>query len=139
MKERDLAETTAERYEGILRNYIEPYLGRRALSEIKEPAIRQWRKTLQDVGVGAATIGKAYRMVHSMFNTAVDDLLIRRSPCRIKGAGQDKADERPTLTIEQVFAVADAFSLVIGYWCARCAHQPAVRGVCRIAAAGRRG
>jgi site-specific recombinase XerD len=117
MKERDLAETTAERYEGILRNYVEPYLGRRALSEIKEPAIRQWRKTLQDVGVGAATIGKTYRMVHSMFNTAVDDLLIRRSPCRIKGAGQDKADERPTLTIEQVFAVADAFSLVIGYWC----------------------
>ena len=58
MKERDLAETTAERYEGILRNYIEPYLGRRALSEIKEPAIRQWRKTLQDVGVGAATIGR---------------------------------------------------------------------------------
>jgi hypothetical protein len=45
MKERDLADTTAERYEGILRNYIEPHLGRRALSEIKEPAIRQWRKT----------------------------------------------------------------------------------------------
>ncbi|MGH3972938.1 MAG: tyrosine-type recombinase/integrase [Pseudonocardiaceae bacterium] len=108
MKERDLAETTAERYEGILRNYIEPYLGGRALSEIKEPVIRQWRKTLQDAGVGAATIGKAYRMVHSMFNTAVDDLFIRRNPCRIKGAGQDKADERPTLTIEQVFAVADA-------------------------------
>jgi integrase len=108
MKERDLAETTAERYEGILRNYIEPHLGRRALSEIKEPAIRQWRKTLQDAGVGAATIAKAYRMVHSMFNTAVEDLLIRRNPCRIKRAGQDKADERPTLTIEQVFAVADA-------------------------------
>jgi integrase len=108
MKERDLAATTAERYEGILRNYIEPHLGRRALSEIKEPAIRQWRKTLQDAGVGAATIAKAYRMVHSMFNTAVEDLLIRRNPCRIKRAGQDKADERPTLTIEQVFAVADA-------------------------------
>jgi integrase len=108
MKERDLAATTAERYEGILRNYIEPHLGRRALSEIKEPAIRQWRKTLQDAGVGAATMAKAYRMVHSMFNTAVEDLLIRRNPCRIKRAGQDKADERPTLTIEQVFAVADA-------------------------------
>src|SRR5262249_961060 len=36
------------------------------------------------------------------------DQLIRRNPCRIKGAGQDKADERPTLTIEQVFAVGDA-------------------------------
>lgn len=108
MKERDLADTTAERYEGILRNYIEPHLGRRALFEIKEPAIWQWRKTLQDASVGAATIAKAYRMVHSMFNTAVEDLLIRRNPCRIERAGQDKAGERPTLTIEQVFAVADA-------------------------------
>jgi len=106
--ERDLAETTVERYEGILRNHVQPYLGDRALSEIKEPVIRQWRKKLQDTHVGAATVAKTYRMVHSIFNTAVDDLLIRRNPCRIKGAGQDKANERPTLTIDQVFAIADA-------------------------------
>lgn len=108
LQERDLAETTVERYEGILRNHVQPYLGDRALSEIKEPAIRQWRKRLQDAGVGAPTVAKAYRMVHAVFNTAVDDLLIRRNPCRIKGAGQDKADERSTLTIDQAFAVADA-------------------------------
>ena len=108
IKERDLAETTAERYEGILRNHVQLYLGDRALSAIKEPVIRQWRKKLQDADVGAATVAKAYRMMHSMFNTAVDDLLIRRNPCRIKGAGQDKADERPTLTVDQVFAVVDA-------------------------------
>jgi integrase len=108
IKERDLVETTAERYDGILRNHIKPHLGERALSEIKEPVVRQWRKTLQDAGVGAATIAKTYRLVHAIFNTAVDDQLLRRNPCRIKGARQDKADERPTLTIEQVFAVADA-------------------------------
>jgi integrase len=34
--------------------------------------------------------------------------LIRRNPCRIKGAGQDKTDERPTATLDQVLAVADA-------------------------------
>lgn len=83
-------------------------LGDRALSEIKEPAIRQWRKTLQDSGVGTPTLANAYRMVHAIFTTAVDDLLIRRNPCWIKRAGQDKADERPTLAIDQVFAVADA-------------------------------
>lgn len=108
IKERDLADTTAERYDGILRNHLLPYFGDRALSEIKEPIIRQWRKKLQDAGVGAATVAKAYRLVHSIFNTAVDDLLIRRNPCRIKGAGQDKANERSALTIDQVFTVADA-------------------------------
>ncbi|HZS22435.1 MAG TPA: hypothetical protein VFA63_15815 [Pseudonocardiaceae bacterium] len=81
------------------------------LSEIKEPVIRQWRKKLQDAGVGAATLAEAYRLVHSIFNTAVDDLLIRRNPCRIKAAGQDKAHQRFALTIDQVFAVADAIQL----------------------------
>ena len=85
IKERNLAETTAERYDGILRNHVAPYLGDLALSVIKEPVIRQWRKKLQDAGVGAATVAKAYRMVHSIFNTAVDDLLIRRNPCPDQG------------------------------------------------------
>jgi integrase len=33
--------------------------------------------------------------------------VIRRNPCRIKGAGQEKSAERPTLTIPQVYALAD--------------------------------
>ena len=41
-------------------------------------------------------------------DTAVDDGLIRRNPCRIKGAGQEKSPERPVLTIPQVYALADA-------------------------------
>jgi integrase len=40
-------------------------------------------------------------------NTAADDGLIRRNPCRIKGAGQEKSPERPVLTIAQVYALAD--------------------------------
>ncbi|MFC7280050.1 tyrosine-type recombinase/integrase [Paractinoplanes rhizophilus] len=33
--------------------------------------------------------------------------MIRRNPCRIKGAGHDKANERPTATLDQVFAIAE--------------------------------
>lgn len=33
---------------------------------------------------------------------------IRRNPCRIRGAGSEKAKERPTATVEQVDALADA-------------------------------
>jgi hypothetical protein len=39
--------------------------------------------------------GKAYRLFKAILNTAVDDGLIRRNPCRIKGAGQEKSAERP--------------------------------------------
>lgn len=41
-------------------------------------------------------------------NTAVDDGLIRRNPCRIKGASMEASPERPVLTVAQVYAVADA-------------------------------
>jgi integrase len=34
-----------------------------------------------------------------------DDELIRRNPCRIKGAGTERSVERPTVTIEQVYAI----------------------------------
>ena len=43
-------------------------------------------------------------------NTAVDDGLIKRNPCRIDGAGQEHSPERPILTVSQAFALADAFT-----------------------------
>ncbi len=53
-------------------------------------------------------MAKAYRLLKAIYNTAVDDGLIRRNPCRIKGAGQEKSPERPVLTVLQVYALADA-------------------------------
>ena len=38
----------------------------------------------------------------------MNDGLIRRNPCRIKGAGQEVSPERPVLTVPEVYAVADA-------------------------------
>ena len=38
----------------------------------------------------------------------MDDGIIRRNPCRIKGAGQEQSAERPVLTIAEVYALADA-------------------------------
>jgi integrase len=40
--------------------------------------------------------------------TATDDGLIRRNPCRAKGAGTEHSPERPLLTIAQVYDLADA-------------------------------
>jgi hypothetical protein len=61
-----------------------------------------------DSGVSAVTVAKAYRLLKAILNTTVDDGLIRRNPCRIKGAGQEKSAERPVLTVPQVYALADA-------------------------------
>jgi integrase len=51
-------------------------------------------------------VAKTYRILHAIFTTAVDDDLVRRNPCRIKGAGSVHTEERPTATLEQVFAIA---------------------------------
>ncbi len=40
--------------------------------------------------------------------TAVEDGIITKNPCVIKGAGIERAPERPIATIAQVFALADA-------------------------------
>ena len=99
---------TIELYRYLLRRHLVPAFGTRPLAEIREPHVRRWRKDLLDTGVSAVTVAKAYRLLKAIFNTAVDDGLIRRNPCRIKGAGQEKSAERPVLTVPQVYALADA-------------------------------
>jgi integrase len=104
--ERGLEDRSAENYLLYLRKHIGPYLGHLMLIELKAPRIRTWRKQLQDNGVGAPTIAKVYRFLHSVLATAEDDELIRKNPCRIRGAGQEKSPERPTATLPEVFAIA---------------------------------
>ena len=99
---------TVQLYGYLLRSHIAPAFGARSLADIKEPHVRRWRKNLLDADISAVTVAKAYRLLKAVFNTAVDDGLIRRNPCRIKGAGQEKSPERPVLTIPEVYALADA-------------------------------
>lgn len=68
----------------------------------------RWRKTLLDSGVSPVTAAKAYRFLRAVFGTAVDDGLIRRNPCLVKGADKENSPERSVLTVAQVYALADA-------------------------------
>ncbi len=108
LRERDLKPRSREEYERHVRLHIRPFLGDRSLNELGAPHIRQWRADRLADGIGKPTVAKTYRILHAIFATAVDDDLIRRNPCRIKGAAQDKAEERPTATLDQVFAIAKA-------------------------------
>ncbi len=98
---------TVELYGYLLRAHLAPTFGEKALSEIKDPHVRRWRKKLLDAGASEVTVAKAYRLLKAILTTAVDDQLIKRNPCRIKGAGQEKSPERPMLTVAQVYELAD--------------------------------
>jgi integrase len=104
----NLRPKTIRLYQYLLRRHLEPALGTRGVADIKEAQVRRWRKSLLDANVSAVTAAKAYRLLKAIMNTAVDDGLIKRNPCRIKGAGQEKSPERAALSIAQVYALADA-------------------------------
>jgi integrase len=99
---------TVELYGYLLRKHIAPTLGPLPIADIQPGQVRRWRKHLLDTGVSEVTTAKAYRLLKAVLNTALDDGVIRRNPCRIKGAGQEESPERPTLTIAQVYALSDA-------------------------------
>jgi integrase len=106
----DLRPKTVELYRYLLRRHLATAsaFGTRTVAEIRDAHVRRWRKTLLESGVSPVTAAKAYRLLKAIMNTAVEDGLIRRNPCRIKGAGQEKSAERPVLTVRQVFALAES-------------------------------
>lgn len=101
-----LSERSTALYESLLRLHIAPRLGAAGLRTITPAVVRTWRQGLIDGGVGASTVSKAYRLLRAVLNTAADDELIRRNPCRIKGAGVEHPAERPVLTLDEVMVLA---------------------------------
>lgn len=104
----NLRPRTVTLYRTLLRRHLGPTFGNVPLGGITYAKIREWRQARLDAGVGAVTVAKAYRLLQAIMNTAVEDELIRRNPCRIKGAGVERSKERPVASIEQVYAIADA-------------------------------
>ncbi|WP_406271165.1 site-specific integrase [Streptomyces sp. NBC_00191] len=106
--ERDLSATTDELYRRLLRLHVLPTFEDLDLDEITAPRVRTWRAERLSTTGAATTIAKSYRLLKAVMETAVDDELIRRNPCRIKGGGKESAAERQIATVDQVDAFADA-------------------------------
>lgn len=78
LQDRVLKVRTADLYRSLLRNHLLPAFRDVRLNEIDEAAVRRWRKERLDTGSGAqrpfgpVTVAKAYRLLHAIFETAVD-------------------------------------------------------------------
>lgn len=114
INDRVLKPRTEDLYRGLLKNHLAPTFGKVDLSDIREGDVRRWRKERLNAGpenerpFGPVTVAKAYRLLRAILNTATDDELIRRNPCRIKGAGSEDSAERPVLPIETLAELLDA-------------------------------
>jgi integrase len=61
-----------------------------------------------DRGPLPSTAAKSYRIFRAILNTAVQDQLIARNPCAIRGAGQDPPKDRAFVPADVVLELVDA-------------------------------
>lgn len=110
LKERtSLRPRTIELYDYLLRLHVLPDLGSTTLEKLTPMRIRSWHARLHtEHQVSATTAAKAYRLLRSILGTAVDDELLARNPCVLKGAGVERHAERPVLSTLEVASLADA-------------------------------
>jgi integrase len=109
---------TVELYKWLLRKHIGPELGDVQLGKLSTSVIRQWRASRIAAGVSASVTAKSYRLLRAAMNTAVnEDKILPRNPCIVRGADRESPDERPVITVAQVFQIAgelpDRFRLLV--------------------------
>ncbi|OBK97737.1 integrase [Mycobacterium asiaticum] len=123
LAQRPLVSGTHRNYEQALRLHILPALGDRALASITAEDVRAW---FTDMGSDQETRrARAYGVLTAIFNTAVDDGLIDRSPARVKGGTAVKQTKRSVVLLEpaELAILADKMpeylrlSVLLAGWC----------------------
>jgi integrase len=103
----ELAPKTVELYQSLLRIHLLPALGDLSLADLTTTRIRSWHASSLR-RTSRSNTAKCYRLIRAMLNTAIEDDLILKNPCRIKGASSERSAERPVATVAEVQALVDA-------------------------------
>jgi hypothetical protein len=92
-----------------LRNHVLPTFADIELARISVPVVRCWHARLVAADrPGPVTVAKVYRLLRTVLGTAVEDGLLPKNSCIVKGAGVEHSPERPIATIQQVYGIAGA-------------------------------
>ena len=102
----DLGDNTRELYGHLLTKHIIPGLGSTTVGGLTLSAVRAWHAGIAQEH--AVTAAKAYRLLRTVMNAAVDDHLRFDNPCRVKGAGSEPETDRPTASLAEVTALTSA-------------------------------
>ncbi len=108
IKEHALEPRSRDDYEGMFRDHVEPHLGALAVGEISTATVRHWRTTLLDGGMTGNRAAKVHRLLRAILDTAVDDGMVERNPCRTKGPTGRPGAAVPSALRPQMYALADA-------------------------------
>jgi integrase len=93
------------------------------LRALSPATVREWYATAMRGSGGRVSIMQSYRFMRAVLNTAVRDGAIIQNPCQIRGAGSDRAKERPVASPAEVAAVVEAITpryraaVLLAAWC----------------------
>lgn len=116
-----LAPTTVDLYRKDFRLELEETLGGIALTDLTPSMVSAW----VDTPTKARTQkGRAYDLLRSALNEAVEEELIERNPCRVRGAGKPApARKGEVLNVDQILTYLEAVpkryrvALMTAAWC----------------------
>ena len=121
LEERSLEDRTREEYQGLLDRHILTTFGDDQLGAVMPSKVRSWNARL--VKRHPTTAAKAYRLLRTIFATAVTDDVIGRNPCRVERAGVERAPERPVATLAELDVIVEAMPerfralVLVAVWC----------------------
>ncbi len=118
---RALAPTTRAKYRRLLDAYLLPEFADRKLTRITPEQIRSWNDIVAKEHL--STAADAYRLLATVFNAAVRDRAVPRSPCDLEGASRARSAERPTASPAQIQAALEVapeksrLAIMLAAWC----------------------
>ncbi len=124
VKGEPLRASTVMDYQRALRLYISPHLGGRLLPDITRAHVRNWHN-VQLQGVSGRPKSKAYSVLRTIMNSAVEEELIDVSPVSIRGAGATRRKQGvEPATLEDLRIIVEAMPerlrlmVQLAAWCA---------------------
>jgi len=120
--QRPLKARTKIHYTRILENHISSELGSIAITNLRPVVVRTWyANTLAD----KPTLRRhAYQLLHAICAAAVDDELLPRNPCTIKGATAARSTREAVVpTVDELAIIVEAIApnltayVLISAWC----------------------
>ena len=88
--------STAEGYEGVLRNYLRPRFGTKSLDSIRRDELKQMIAEMIDKKLSRGTIKNAIAVVRGMFNQAIEAGIVQSNPAARLGRFTRAAGEQGT-------------------------------------------
>jgi integrase len=101
-----LAPTTAAKYRRLLDFHILPTFKDRKIGQITPNDIQDWWDGIAREHRSTASDG--YRLLSTIYNSAIKDRLITSSPCEIQGAAVMPREDRPTVKVEELQRAIDS-------------------------------